>query len=219
MKTSNQLQNLNIAYKSESIQPSKPRIGDDDGISNRAMNLVIVLFTLITIGISLAASAQQPDSVRTRILLRQAMLDMDREHYDKAVVKLLEVRAANPENANVNQMLGKCFLHGSGEPGKAIFYFNKAVDHITAEHEEWDLDETRAPLETAYLLAQAYEQEGRMAEAAASYERFIAAAEQLPMAKSRTYALIAQSAQRCRNSTANTDAALENVVFNNNSNN
>lgn len=217
MKTLNENKNWGVELRTTSVPSTRPKIGDDDGISNRTMNLVIVLFTLLTLGISFAASAQQADSLENRILLRQAMLDMERENYEKAVIKLLEVRASTPENANVNQMLGKCFLIGLKENDKAIFYLSRAVSQISTEFEDWDMDETRAPLETAYYLAQAYETQGDMAKAAECYETFLMAAQNDPMSRSRTYAMIRQNAERCKGVGTGQSLELnESMVLNNN---
>lgn len=215
MKTLNEQKNWGVELRTSYVEPSKPKIGDDDGISDRFMNMVIVLFTLLTLGISFAASAQKCDSLQNRIMLRQAMLDMEREHYEKAVVKLLEVRVNAPDNANVNQMLGKCFLCGSRETDKAIFYLSRAVTQMSEDYEEWDLDETRAPLETAYYLAKAYEDQEQMALAAESYELYLNATADATVSKSRTYAMIRRSAERCRAAAVGADLTQE-IMFTNN---
>lgn len=195
---------------------SRPRIGDDDGISDRAMNAVIILFMLITMGLAFTASAQAPDSVQCRIILRQAMLDMEREQYDQAVTKLLEVRANTPENANVCQMLGRCYLYGYNDAEKAVFYLTRATGHVSTLFEEWDMDESRAPIETAYHLAKAQEMLGNYAEAANSYEEFLTYLQQDSRSGSRMYAMIGQNATRCRTAAVQEldDATDQNVVFN-----
>lgn len=195
---------------------SRPRIGDDDGISDRTMNAVIVLFMIITMGLALSASAQAPDSTQCRIILRQAMLDMEREQYGQAVTKLLEVRANTPENANVSQMLGRCYLYGFNDAEKAAFYLSRAADHVSADFEEWDMDEIHAPIETAYHLAKAQELLGNYAEAADSYQQFLTYLEQGSRNGSRMYAMIGRNADRCRVAAVQEldDMSGQNVVFN-----
>jgi tetratricopeptide (TPR) repeat protein len=189
---------VNWNVEQQNLSVPKPKIGDDDGISDRAMNVLIVLFALLTLGISIASAAPANDEVKYRILLRQAMLDMDRLEYEKAIVKLLDVRANTDENANVNQMLGICYLYGRNDAEKAVFYFNRAAEHATIAFEEWDLDENRAPIQTLYHLGKAYEQLNDMAKAAQYYTQYLALLEIDPLAaKSRTFAMIKRNANEC----------------------
>ncbi|MGB1318654.1 MAG: tetratricopeptide repeat protein, partial [Flavobacteriales bacterium] len=195
----------------------KPKIGDDDGISNKAMNAVIVLFMLLTVGVSIA-TAVAGENVKYKILLRQAMLDMDRLDYDKAIPKLLEVRANSVENANVNHMLGMCYLYGVESPEKAVYFLNRAVKDASEEYEFWILEETRAPIETTYHLAKAYEAIDDFDNAAVYYAMFLDHLDtNTNMAFSKTYALIKSRAQDCRMAAEHQKPSAEiqeNVVFN-----
>lgn len=186
------------AYLQNQEAEPRPKIGDDDGISNRTMNFLIVLFTLLTVGLSVAA-AETNDDVKHRILLRQAMLDIDRTHYDKAIVKLLEVHVNSPENANVNYLLGKCYLYGKVSSEKAAYYLSRAANKTAADYEDWDLDEERAPLETFYLLAKAYENTKHFDLAVESYTQFLNGSDNTNVgASSRTYAMISRSMLQCQ---------------------
>lgn len=200
MKTLNENYKWSVSLKDAQTSGEeipRPKIGDDDGISNKSMNVLIVIFTLITLGIAFTANAQN-DQLKYRILLRQAMLDMDRADYDKAASKLLEVRANTAPNANVDHMLGVCYLYGEGEPAKAAFYFERAAQNVSPDHEDWDLDETRAPIETYYQLAKAYEDLRDFAKASELYGKFLMAMEVGKVkASERTLALITQNAKRC----------------------
>ena len=119
------------------VKNQRPTSGDDDGITDRTMSALIVLFMVLIMMVSFGSSIAQ-ESVKYRILLRQAMLDMDRLEYEKALIKLLEVRANSEENANVNHMVGLCYLHGLGTTEKAVFYLSLATPHISYTHEDWD---------------------------------------------------------------------------------
>lgn len=203
-----------VTHKSEASP--RPKIGDDDGISNRALNAVIILFMLLTVGVSIATAAPTED-VKYRILLRQAMLDMDRLEYDKAITKLLEVRANTEENANVSHMIGLCYLYGQNSPEKAVFYLNRAISAVSVDYEAWDLDESRAPVQTSYHLAKAYESLEDFAKAAEYYGMFLNyVQDDSALASSRTYTLISRNAEKCRVAAANSAAneAIDNVVLN-----
>lgn len=219
MKTSHNNQTMGMNMNTAPDQTNKnrtARIGDDDGISNRTMNMLIVLFTIITIIVSVGSSIGQ-EGVKYRILLRQAMLDMDRLEYGKALEKLLEVRSNTEDNANVNYMLGICYLHRPGATEQAAFYLNRAVPFASDEYEEWDLDETNAPSQVAYYLATAYEQLEEYEKAAEFYDQFLTSMQ--PPGKpntSRTFAIISSKAEQCKLATAKQTADVEykNVVLN-----
>lgn len=194
----------------------RPKIGDDDGISNRAMNMVIIFFMLLTVGVTIATAAPTED-VKYRILLRQAMLDMDRLEYDKAITKLLEVRANTEENANVSHMIGLCYLYGQDSPQKAVFYLNRAASNVSEEYESWDLDETSAPVQTTYHLAKAYEALEDFEKAADYYAQFLDHLDSgAKVASSRTYTIISNNAKNCRLAAKSKSATVEsgNIVLN-----
>lgn len=221
MKTLDQNQKWSTGLKDhllrEDNRTTRPRIGDDDGISNKAMNAVIILFMLLTVGFTVAIGAPN-DEVKYRIILRQAMLDMDRFEYDKALVKLLEVKANTEENANVDHLLGKCYLYGNVSYEKAAFYLNRAVANVSADHEEWVLEEQSAPLETYFLLGIAYEQTEHFDLAAEFYGQFLMTCVQSGKvdASSRTFAIISRAADNCRLAAAEqTFKFNENIVLNN----
>ncbi len=219
MKTLNKNEEVSVSMKAalnRTDTTPRPKIGDNDGISDKAMNLIITLLMILTMGISIATAAPTED-VKYRIILRQAMLDMDRMDYDKAITKLLEVRANTEETANVNHMLGLCYLYGEGSAEKAAFYLNRAAEHISAEYEEWDLDETNAPVQTAYHLAKAYEELQDFAKAAKFYGQFLTYLESdAQLASARTKEIISRNASKCEQAALETGETTipVNVVLN-----
>lgn len=219
MKTLSENQNWSVSMKPTptfTAETPRPKIGDDDGISNQAMNALIVFFTLITLGISIV-SATANDDAKYRIMLRQAMLDMDRMEYDKALIKLLDVRANTNENANVSHMLGLCYLYGQESPNEAVFYLNQAVKSVSKDYQEWDLDETNAPTETAYHLAMAYEKLENFGKAAGFYREYLALVNDPEKPNtSRTYAMIGLKADSCQLAAEKQAASFENenIVIN-----
>lgn len=220
MKTLKENENWSVSLKAAQTNAEdlpRPKIGDDDGVTDRTMNAIIVLFTILTLFFSIAAGAMDNDQVKYRIMLRQAMLDMDRMEYDKAIIKLLEVRANTSDNANVDHMLGICYLYGENDQQKAVFYLNRAVQHASASYMEWDLDETHAPVQTAYHLAVAYENLKDFGKAAEFYGQYLALIEGSPSTIStRTMALIGKNAERCRTTATETETQVSepNVVIN-----
>jgi tetratricopeptide (TPR) repeat protein len=137
--------------------------------------------------------------------------------YDKAIVKLQQVRTNTPENANVDHLLGLCYLNSGNSYEKAVFYLSRSLNNTSMDYQEWDLDETRAPLKVMYLLAKAYESTEHFDMAANLYAEFLAAQSAGPLhPSSKTYALINRSAESCRLAAASQGAGTENenIVFN-----
>ena len=220
MKTLNQNQNQNQKWSAglrtiiqkEETDP-RPQIGDDDGISDKAMNMVIVLFMLLTVGVTVAA-AETPGSTDANNagLFRKAMDDMDQMRFDHAINKLLKVKKLAPDNANLDYLLGKCYLYGDVSPEKAAFYLNRAASCISFSYESWDVSETCAPVETIYLLARAYERTEHYDLAVEYYGQFLVLIEDGPVkSTSRTYAIVSGAAQKCKQAAQNQHS----VAFNN----
>jgi tetratricopeptide (TPR) repeat protein len=149
---------------------SGPKVGTDDGISNRALNILIILFMLLTVGMSLASAN---DDVKSRILLRQSMLEVERTDYEAALPMLMELFAKDATNANVNHMIGICHLYGTGNFHHAAFYLSMAATSVSNDYQVWDLEERSSPVQTLYLLATAYEQAGRDDLAAETFTKYL----------------------------------------------
>jgi len=158
--------------------PERPKIGTDDGISNRKMNIMLIVFMIMTMLVTVLAANASPsngdDVLKLRILLRQSMLDMDRGNYDAALQKLTVVFESDMDNANVAYLIGKCHFHGAKDYPKAAFYFERASRSVSASYSDWDLDERQAPIQSVYLMASAYEAAGEAERAAWAYEQFMA---------------------------------------------
>lgn len=158
--------------------PERPKIGADDGISNRQMNFLLVIFMIITMLVSVvaanASASNGDEALKLRILLRQSMLDLERGNYDAALIKLTTVYAADMDNANVAYLIGKCHFHGAKDYQQAAFYFERASRAVSASYMDWDLDEREAPIQAVYLMASAYEAAGDSERAAWAYEQCMA---------------------------------------------
>lgn len=160
------------------------------------LTIGVLLFVL-----SVLTSQAQYQSVesQSRILLRQAMLDMDRLDYGSAISKLLEHRALNLDNANTFYLLGKCYLYAEGRIKsfeKAAFYLEQASQSINPDYEFWILSESSAPPEVHYHLGKAHEKLNNYqnaAEALANYLQFLAKDPQIAQ-RSKMFASIEKTA-------------------------
>ena len=203
MKTLNQNKKWSARltdYLYSTEKEPRPKIGDDDGISDKAMNVVIVLFMLLTVGVTFVAAKPAQSAHQTDAgLFRKALDDMDQMRFEHAISKLLKVKKFAPNNANLDFLLGKCYLYGDVSAEKAAYYLTRATTRIADDYKAWDVSEDRAPAEAIYLLAQAYERTEHFDMAALYYEKFLALLNQVPeKANSRTYAIISRAADKCK---------------------
>lgn len=95
------------------------------------------------------------------------------EKYEQALPVLLEMDSEYPGNANLNFMIGYCYLKSPGsEAKKAILHFEKASVNTSADYQEGYYKETRAPMETVRHLAEAFHLNYEFGAAIATYERY-----------------------------------------------
>jgi tRNA A37 threonylcarbamoyladenosine modification protein TsaB len=125
---------------------------------------------------TLRAQAQQHNKANEhRILLKQAMLDIDRLNYDAAMQKLLDLNRFSNGNAHTDYLLGKCYLYSNTNNSfeKAAAYLNKAAESINPDYEFWVLNETQAPIDVLYHMGKAYEKLEFYEEATASLNAYL----------------------------------------------
>lgn len=95
------------------------------------------------------------------------------EKYEMALPVLLEMDSEYPGNANLNFMIGFCYLKSpAGEAKKAIQYFEKASVNTSPDYQEGYYKETRAPMEVVKHLAEAFQMNYEFGAAIATYERY-----------------------------------------------
>jgi tetratricopeptide (TPR) repeat protein len=162
----------------------------------------MIAILLLQLSLVVPASAQKnKQTLENRILLRQAMLDIDRLQYDKAISKLLLLRMTEEVQPNVAYLLGRSYLYSNRLRSieKAVFYLAKASEHASDKYEEWDLDERNAPMEVFYHLGKAQEKFGLYEAAAESYESFLAhLSDDKNIQRSKMYGLIEQTVLDCQ---------------------
>lgn len=78
------------------------------------------------------------------------------ENYGEALKYLSIAYKSEPDNANVNHLIGLCIINSPIHKEKAIPYLLKAVKNITTEYEKKSYKEKRAPIEAYLYLGQAY---------------------------------------------------------------
>ncbi len=95
------------------------------------------------------------------------------EEFPDALTHYIQLIDKYPDNANLNYRLGLCYLNIQGGKDKAIPYFEKAVNNLTNRYKEGDFREEKAPYDTWFYLARAYQVNNEISKAKQTYEKYV----------------------------------------------
>jgi outer membrane protein OmpA-like peptidoglycan-associated protein/tetratricopeptide (TPR) repeat protein len=132
------------------------------------MRAVTLLFLLI-LSFSLFAEKYKDDFKDDFLLAESYIQEME---FTKAAEILKKLIAQNPDNANLQFKLGFCYLNSTLQKKEAITYLEKAVKNTSPDYDPEDINETSAPFETSYFLAQACYHNHHFERAKELYESF-----------------------------------------------
>lgn len=94
------------------------------------------------------------------------------ESYQDALPLYLQLLKRYPENSNFKYRIGQCYINIPGEKFKAISYLEDAVANIDPKYIEGRFNETGAPYDALYYLANAYRINNQIDKALKTYELF-----------------------------------------------
>ena len=94
------------------------------------------------------------------------------EAYQDALPIYLQLLKSYPNNSNFKYRIGQCYINIPGEKVKAISYLEDAVKNINPSYKEGKFNETGAPYDALYYLANAYRVNNQIDKALRSYELF-----------------------------------------------
>ena len=95
------------------------------------------------------------------------------EEFPDALTHYIQLIDKYPDNANLNYRLGLCYLNIQGEKDKAIPYFEKAINNLTNRYKEGVYSEEKAPYDTWFYLARAYQIHNETSKAKQTYEKYV----------------------------------------------
>lgn len=93
-------------------------------------------------------------------------------NYADALKPLLRVNKDNPDNANVNYLVGLCYINSDYDKAKAIPFLKKATQSISKEYEDASFKEMNAHPSALYLLGKAYHYNYQFDKAIESYASY-----------------------------------------------
>jgi outer membrane protein OmpA-like peptidoglycan-associated protein len=127
------------------------------------------LITLLLAVTSLSFFAQKSDF---DIKFKKVEEVLKEKKYDQALSMYLELYNSDPENANLAQKVGYCYLQSIGRKEKAVPYLEKAVKNVSPDYKEHESTEKRAPILAYKLLGDAYHIDSQFDKAVVTYNLY-----------------------------------------------
>ena len=133
----------------------------------RAKYIFCLIFAVFTV--SLAGQSRS----ELREMFISAEVDLLFEDYAEALPKYLSLSQIYPENYNLYFRIGQCYLNTPGEKDKAIAWLETAVQNISPGYRAGKFNETGAPYDALYFLANAYRISTNFDKALETYDLFL----------------------------------------------
>ena len=115
------------------------------------MKKLIITLTFTFALISLNAQ----NSFSERFLEANTLIE-EKQH-NVALPLWLKLLTEQPDNNNVNYKTGLCYLKSANEKGKSLSYLEKAAQNTTKNYDPFSGSEKKAPFESYFYLAEAYQ--------------------------------------------------------------
>jgi hypothetical protein len=94
------------------------------------------------------------------------------EDYKEALPLYQLLLRVSPTNSNYKYRIGQCYINTPGEKEKAVSYLEDAVKNINPDYKEGKFNETKAPYDALYYLANAYRINNQIDKALETYKLF-----------------------------------------------
>jgi tetratricopeptide (TPR) repeat protein len=94
------------------------------------------------------------------------------EEYKEALTGYISLLRLDPKNANYKYRIGQCLMNIPGRKREALSYLEDAVKSINLKYKEGKFNETKAPYDAYYYLANAYRINNQLSKALDTYELF-----------------------------------------------
>ncbi len=94
------------------------------------------------------------------------------EAYKDALPLYLQLLMKYPDNSNYKYRIGQCYINIPGEKNKAVSYLEAAIKNIDPKYREGKFNETGAPYDALYYLANVYRITNQLDKAIRAYELF-----------------------------------------------
>jgi len=160
MKTQNK--NFTIGTTKENVESKK---------TNTKLNVIgIVYLLLMTALIAIGLSAfGVPKNQSFRVLYNATVANIQQKNFEAALPTALEMFEKQPDNNNVNYIVGLCYLNIKLNQTKAVPFLERAIQNTTADYEISNSREKAAPEIANLFLGNAYQYAYRYEDALNTY--------------------------------------------------
>ncbi|MCX6271726.1 MAG: tetratricopeptide repeat protein [Bacteroidetes bacterium] len=143
--------------------------------------LVILIISLSDLSFGYKTTLQPTSSIGIKPVPAskdfKSDFDLAREYinngqYTEATTILLRLIKDDPDNCNLNFLLGYCYYNIEAERNKALPYLQKAILNTRPDYNDNSSKERSAPVYAYYYLGLSYHWAGKLDEAMTHYEKF-----------------------------------------------
>lgn len=118
-------------------------------------------------------SAQTEEKKSDKDYFTEGSYLMLEENYSLALQNLKKAYEFDSTNANINFLIGECYLHSATEKSKAEYYLSKAIQKVRKNYRPNDYSEKAAPPHAYLYYAQALHINYKFDEAIQNYDKFL----------------------------------------------
>jgi hypothetical protein len=134
------------------------------------MKRLLLLMWLLATFINSDLISQSKEELRNNFYEAESWILF--EAYQDALPLYQQLAKKYPDNSNFKYRIGLCYMNIPGEKIKAIKYLEDAIKNIDPKYKEDKFNETGAPYDALYYLANAYRINNQIDNALRAYELF-----------------------------------------------
>jgi hypothetical protein len=134
------------------------------------MKRLLLLTWLLATFINSDLISQSKDELRNNFYDAESWILF--EAYQDALPLYQQLLRKYPDNSNFKYRIGQCYMNMPGDKAKAVSYLEDAIKNINPKYKEGKFNETGAPYDALYYLANAYRINNQIDKALRTYELF-----------------------------------------------
>jgi tetratricopeptide (TPR) repeat protein len=133
-----------------------------------------IFFAIISVAYSCSILAQETTEKKSyKDYFTEGSYLMLEDNYSLALQNLKKAYEFDSTNANINFLMGECYLHSATEKSKAEYYLSKAIRKVRKNYRPADYSEKAAPPHAYLYYAQALHINYKFDEAIQYYDKFL----------------------------------------------
>ncbi|HPQ07879.1 MAG TPA: hypothetical protein PK995_01480 [Bacteroidia bacterium] len=133
-----------------------------------------IFFAIISVAYSCSILAQETTEKKSyKDYFTEGSYLMLEDNYSLALQNLKKAYEFDSTNANINFLMGECYLHSATEKSKAEYYLSKAIQKVRKNYRPADYSEKAAPPHAYLYYAKALHINYKFDEAIQYYDKFL----------------------------------------------